>query len=428
MKNAKVIDIVDGNIVDNQIQFQDLLISISEKFINHDLSDIDNLIETSLRQIGQFVNADRSYVFTYDLVNKTTSNTHEWCNIGIQPEKENLQNVPVDFIKDWMNAHEKGKAFYVPEVALLPKSEDEYSLRNLLEPQGIKSLIAIPQIRDNKLIGFVGFDSVRHIYNYSDNEKDILFVFANMLANVQQRKEQDDIIKEQERKKEILLKNLSDRNEKLNEYAQMVSHDLKSPLINMNNLVEWFIMDNKDLISEERMQPLRNVLFNAEKMDALIKGILDYSVVSEEDSLNNEVDLNELLAELKMMMAISENIFVIVQENLPSLYGNKLKFQQLFQNLIQNAIKFNDKDKGIIEVTCKTKDDHYEFAVSDNGIGINAVYFDKIFKTFTKLESSSSSSGVGLAIVKKVVELNQGTIWLESEEGKGTTFFFTIKK
>ncbi len=428
MKNAKVIDIVDGNIVDNQIQFQDLLISISEKFINHDLSDIDNLIETSLRQIGQFVNADRSYVFTYDLINNTTSNTHEWCNIGIQPEKDNLQNVPVDFIKEWMNAHEKGEAFYVPEVALLPQSDDQYSLRNLLEPQGIKSLIAIPQIKDNKLIGFVGFDSVRDIYNYSDTEKDILFVFANMLANVQQRKEQDDIIKEQERKKEILLKNLSDRNEKLNDYAQIVSHDLKSPLINMNNLVEWFIMDNKDLISEERMQPLKNVLFNAEKMDALIKGILDYSVASEEDSLNNEVDLNELLSDLKRIMAIPENVFVIVQENLPSLNGNKLKYQQLFQNLIQNAIKFNDKDKGIIEVTCKTKDDHYEFAVSDNGIGINAAYHQKIFKTFTKLESSSASSGVGLAIVKKVVELNQGKIWLESEEGKGTTFFFTLKK
>jgi signal transduction histidine kinase len=428
MKNAKVIDIIDGNFVDNRIQFQDLLINISTKFINHDLSDIDNLIETSLRQIGQFVNADRSYVFTYDLVNRVTSNTHEWCNIGIKPEKSNLQNVPIDFIKDWVHAHEKGEAFCVSDVSLLPISDNEYCLRNILEPQGIKSLIAIPQIRNNELIGFLGFDSVRDIYHYSDSEKDILFVFANMLANLQQRKEQYDIIKAQEKKRELLLKSLYSQNEKLNDYAQIVSHDLKSPLINMNNLVEWFIMDNKDVISEERMQPLKSVLFNAEKMDLLIKGVLDYSVASQEDTLDNCVDLNAIFADLKRIMAIPNNVSVIVQENLPNLKGNKLKFQQLFQNLIQNAIKFNDKEKGIIEVKCETKDDFYQFSVSDNGIGINSAYFDKIFKTFTKLESTSASSGVGLAIVKKIVKLYEGEIWLESEEGIGTTFYFTIKK
>jgi len=428
MKTIQDHKTVNGQSFDNQIQLQDLLIGISAKFINHDLNDINGLVESALEQIGQFVNADRSYVFTYDLVNNTTTNTHEWCNSGIEPEIKNLQDVPIDMIKDWVDAHKKGKAFYVPDVSLLPQSDDEFSLRNILEPQGIQSLITIPQIRNNELVGFVGFDSVRHKHLYSDKEKDILFVFANMLANVQQRKEQQDIIKAQEEKKELLLKNLFKKNEKLNKYAHVVSHDLKSPLINIYNLVEWFIIDNEKSLSEEKLQPLKDVLFSAEKMDILIKGILDYSIASEDDHLIHLVDLNVLLSEVLRLILVPNHIQINIQGDLPQVKGNKLRLQQLFQNLIQNAVKFIDKTEGIIEVGCKDKEDCYEFFVSDNGIGIKPMYFDKIFDTFTKLENESSSSGIGLSIVRKIVESYSGEIWLSSKEGEGTTFYFTLQK
>ena len=100
----------------------------------------------------------------------------------------------------------------------------------------------------------------------------------------------------------------------------------------------------------------------------------------------------------------------------------------MFQNLIQNAIKYSDKDNGTIEVGFTEKSDSYEFFVKDNGIGINSNYFDQIFKVFTKLESTGSSSGIGLSIVKKIITFYKGSIWLESEEGIGTTFYFTFVK
>lgn len=416
------------DIINYYLGFQDLLISISTQCITADLSDIDNLIESSLKQIGEFVEADRSYIFKYDFANETTSNTHEWCNDGIEPEIDNLQNVPVNFINDWLTAHKNGEAFVVDDVEELPKSDDEFSLRNILEPQGIKSLIAIPKINDNKLIGFVGFDSVRKKHTYSENEKNILFVFANMLVSIQQRKEQENLIKEQKQKKEILLRSLSIQNEKLNEYAQMVSHDLKAPLINIHNLVDWFIMDNEKLFSQETLAPLKEVLFNVEKMDFLIKGILEYALIAKPDESEKEIDINETINDILKILSIPKNIDVKVQKNLPKISGNEWKFQQVFQNLIQNAIKYNNKQKGVIEIGFTDKKNVYEFFVKDNGIGIHRDYFSRIFKAFTKLESSSSSSGIGLSIVKRIVEDYKGKVWVESEENSGTTFYFTIQK
>lgn len=415
------------SIIDYYLRFQDLLISISTKYINADLSNTDELIQKSLKRIGEFVGADRSYIFSYDFIKNTCSNTYEWCSEGTEPEIQNLQNVPIEFLKDWLEVHKKGEAFYVEDVSLLP-DEGELGLRAILEPQGIKSLITIPKIKNKELIGFIGFDSVRKLHKYSENEKNILFVFANMLVNVIQRKEHEELIKKQEAKKEELLKYLSHQNEQLNEYAQMVSHDLKAPLINIHTLVTWFINDHKDALDENSLESLKNILFNVEKMDFLIKGILDYSTVNRLESKDRNINLNLLIKDVVKLILIPDHIRITVQENLPTLYGDIWRFNQIFQNLIQNALKYNDKEEGVIEVGFLEKENYLEFFIKDNGIGIKSDYFEKIFKVFTKLESTSSSSGIGLSTVKKIVEFYEGKIWLESKEGIGTTFYFTIPK
>lgn len=414
-------------IIGRQLRFQELLISISTQYINSDLSDIDKMVQESLKQIGEFVESDRSYIFSYDFINNTTSNTYEWCSKGIDPEIDNLQKISVDYIPQWLDAHNNGEAFYVEDVSLLP-DDGEFGLRAVLEPQGIKSLITIPKIKNNELIGFIGFDSVHKINKYNDNEKDILFVFANMLVNVIQRKEQEEKIKLQEEKKEQLLKDLSLQNEQLNEYAHVVSHDLKAPLINIHTLVGWFMDDNKDKLEEQDLHPLTQVLFNVEKMDFLIKGILDYSTINKLEAQDSLIDFNVIIQEVLQTMLIPSHTKITIQDNLPSITGNAWRFKQVFQNLIQNAIKYTDKENGIIDVGFIEKDDNYEFFVKDNGIGIKSNYFDKIFKVFTKLESTGSSSGIGLSIVKKIINYYKGTIWLESEEGVGSTFYFTLLK
>ncbi|WP_179334878.1 sensor histidine kinase [Winogradskyella costae] len=414
-------------IIERQLRFQDLLISISTTYINADLSDVDTLIRTSLQQIGEFVESDRSYIFTYNFKDNTTSNTYEWCAADIEPEIQNLQNVPIDYIPQWIQAHKKGDAFYVEDVSQLPE-DGELGLRAVLEPQGIKSLITIPKIKNGELIGFIGFDAVKKLNKYTENEKDILFVYANMLVNVIKRKENEEHIKVQEKKKEELLQNLSLQNEELNEYAHVVSHDLKAPLINIHTLISWFMDDHKAAFNEKDLIPLHQVLFNVEKMDFLIKGILDYSTIDKLEQQDKQVNFNTLITEVLQTLLIPTHISITVQDNLPNIYGNTWRFKQVFQNLIQNAIKYSDKDQGSIEIGYTEQGDLYQFFVKDNGVGIKPNYFERIFKVFTKLESSSSSSGIGLSIVKKIITFYKGSIWLESEEGSGTTFYFTLPK
>ena len=289
-------------------------------------------------------------------------------------------------------------------------------------------MITIPKIKNNELIGFIGFDSVKKINKYNDNEKDILFVYANMLVNVIQRKENEVQIKAQEKKKEELLKNLSLQNKELNEYAHVVSHDLKAPLINIHTLIGWFIDDNKEALGKELLAPLNNALLNVEKMDNLIKGILDYSTIDKLEAQDSLINFNSIIEELLKTLLIPSNITISIQDNLPNIYGNAWKFKQVFQNLIQNAIKYSDKENSKIEIGFTESKDHFQFFVKDNGIGINKNYFDKIFKVFTRLESTGTSSGIGLSIVKKIITYYKGEIWLESEEGSGTTFYFTLSK
>lgn len=230
------------------------------------------------------------------------------------------------------------------------------------------------------------------------------------------------------KQREELLRSLELNNEELSDYAHVVSHDLKAPLRNVNTLINWIIQDNVDSFDENTVQSLNQVLFNIEKMDILIKGILDYSTIDKLESEDRIVDFNYIISEIRRTLIIPIKIELIVNNNLPKIYGNPVRFKQVFQNLIQNSINYNNKEKGIIMVGVTEYQNHFEFYVKDNGIGIAPAYHDRIFKVFTKLESTSQSSGIGLSIVKKIIHFYKGEIWLESQENIGTTFFFTLTK
>ncbi len=230
------------------------------------------------------------------------------------------------------------------------------------------------------------------------------------------------------KQREQLLKSLEEQNKELNEYAHVVSHDLKAPLRNIYTLVNWVIEDNKDQMDEHCSTSLNSVLYNVEKMDILIKGILEYSTIDKIESEDRIVDFNVLCDETVRTLFVPNTMTIKIQENLPKVFGNSSRFKQVFQNLIQNAIKYSDKENGLIEVGYEEKNDHHLFFVKDNGIGINPKYFDRIFKVFTKLESNNHSSGIGLSIVKKIVHYYKGEIWVESQENVGSTFYFTLPK
>jgi len=235
-------------------------------------------------------------------------------------------------------------------------------------------------------------------------------------------------LKELEKQKEKILKELENSNNELQEYAHIVSHDLKSPLRSISALTNWIKTDNAGKFDEITIQNFDLIESTLHKMEHLISDILTFSSVGSVNQQIQQVDLNKVINSLLSMLYIPEHIKVKVLKDMPKVYGDRTKFQQLFQNLISNAVKFIDKEKGVIEIDVVDNKSFYQFSVRDNGIGIEKKYHNKIFKIFHSLQESKDSTGIGLSIVKKIVDLYKGEIWLESKPKKGTVFYFTIKK
>ncbi len=233
---------------------------------------------------------------------------------------------------------------------------------------------------------------------------------------------------EYETQRDLLLKNLEKSNKELNDFAHIVSHDLKSPLRSMNALINWIREDYETILDQNALKTIDMLLNKVDKMDHLISGILEYSSIDKIDHNKKEINLNEVIQDIIDIIFIPDHIKISVASNLPSIHGDKFRLQQLFQNILNNAVKYNDKEQGLILIKCKELPQFWEFSIEDNGPGISKKYHDKIFQIFQTLDNSKKSTGVGLSIVKKIVDMYDGKIWIESQEGLGTSFYFTIKK
>ena len=231
-----------------------------------------------------------------------------------------------------------------------------------------------------------------------------------------------------ERRQQELLKKLEQSNKELNDFAHIVSHDLKSPLRSMNALINWMKEDYEDQLDEEAQVSFDSLLKKIEKMDSLIGGILQYSSIDNQKIEEKEIDLNKVIYDIIEMIYIPDSFTIKIEDQLPYIKGDKYRFQQLFQNLISNAIKYNDKEKGELCINCKESEDYWQFTFADNGPGIPKNYHKKIFEIFQTVGNCEDSTGVGLSIVKKVVNMYGGTVDVSSTPGKGTTFSFTLKK
>jgi len=230
------------------------------------------------------------------------------------------------------------------------------------------------------------------------------------------------------RQKEQLLLKLKNQNEQLNDYAHLVSHDLKSSLRSLSALLAWVKEDCSEKIGEESVGNLNLMEAKIEKMDKFLEDIINYSEIGATSLKSTTIDLNKKVCKIIDSIHIPQNISIVIKDNLPVLKADARRLRQVFQNLISNAVNFNDKEVGLVEIGVEEADDFYTFSVKDNGQGIPKEYHEKIFNTFTTLGYQEKSTGMGLSIVKRVLDLYGGDIWLESEVTKGTTFYFTIPK
>ncbi len=220
-------------------------------------------------------------------------------------------------------------------------------------------------------------------------------------------------------------------NTELKNFAYVVSHDLKAPLRGIEHLAQWLVSDYAETFDDAGHEMMTLLVQRIHRMESLIDGILQYSRIGRVESNNETVDLAVVVPALIDSLAIPSHIAVVIETGLPTLHADLTQMTQLFQNLLSNAVNYMDKAEGHIAIRCETRDDDvWQFCIQDNGPGIDRQYHEKIFQIFQTLHARDEreSTGIGLTVVKKVIELYGGRVWVESLPGQGSTFFFTLPK
>jgi len=229
---------------------------------------------------------------------------------------------------------------------------------------------------------------------------------------------------------ESSVRELTRSNKELQELSYIAAHDLKTPLRGIVTLADWISTDYAEMFDEEGKEQINLLIARTKQVDALLDSVLQYSSLGQSEQQKREVDLNKVLSEVIDTIAPPKNIKICVENVLPVLTCQRAHITQVFHHLLSNAIRHGGKPEGQIKVGCVEQDGFWQFSVTDNGPGIDRKYFEKIFRVFQTLSprDHAQGTGIGLSVVKKIVELNAGSVWVESELGKGSTFFFTMPK
>ncbi|VUT25253.1 MAG: sensory histidine kinase AtoS [Candidatus Methanolliviera sp. GoM_oil] len=420
-------DITDLKRVEEALEyradFENLIATISTNFINLHSDEIDTGINRALQALGEFAGIDRSYLFLFSEDGTMIFNTHEWCAEGIEPQIDNLQGLPINDFPWFMEKLNRFETIYTPRVANLPPEAN--AEKEHLQLQGIQSLIIVPMVYNRSLVGFLGFDSVRAEKRWAEGAIALLGMMGEFFANTLERKKMEDELKA--------------KNTEMERFVYTVSHDLRSPLITISGFAGMLKRDIENSKREDVETDLLMIEDATKKMDHLLRDTLELSRVGRITNPPEDVSFKDIVKdaldqisgeigseEKDIEISLEDSISKSKKEKI--VHVDRERIVEVLTNLISNSIRYiGDQSKPKIEIGYLR--DENVFFVRDNGIGIPPDQHEKVFDLFYKIDKKSEGSGAGLAIVKRIVEVHGGRIWIESGgEGndKGSTFYFTL--
>ncbi len=436
-----------------------MLTMLATRFINLPVNQIEVEINNALAEIGSFAGVDRVYIFDYNWEDDNMSNTFEWCSDDTPPAINELQKIPNDILPEWVMAHRRGQMTHVPCVAELNPTEN---LRQILEPQGIQSLITIPLMEGKSCLGYVGFDAVKSERAFTDSELSLLRIFAELLTNLKIRQRTDGLLiqnKEvlQQQNEQLLSLNnlLRQQNEEIiaknteldiqkkramasdmlkTAFLNNVSHEVRTPLNGIIGFAQFLTDDS--LSVEDKKEFVAAMNTSVSRLTDTINDIMDVSLLMSGNMIVHpeRIDIKSLVNETyrkHSFEAGSKNLKLeVIEQQLPAgaqILTDLGMLQKILNELVGNAIKYTQK--GFVRFGCQLLERELVLYVEDSGIGISAEARSKIFEPFMQEDNSSTrkyeGSGLGLTIVKGLTELLGGQIELESGSGHGTKI--TIK-
>jgi signal transduction histidine kinase len=356
--------------------------------------------------------------------------------IALYDPRTDLFSVPYlsdEFDHHWEPYHPgKGLSAYVlrhgkpmlvtPEVFAELQRNEQVEILN----HPMVDWLGVPLRTRRGIIGVMAVQTYSPDERLTEADKDVLVFVSTQVATAIERKQAEE-------ERQRLIAELEAKNAELERFTYTVSHDLKSPLITIRGFADYLQRDLETGNIERVRQDLNRITQSAEKMQELLQDLLELSRVGRmanpPDAISFGIVVEEALAAVQGILQ-AKKAEIGLQGEMPTIYGDRIRLVEVMQNLFENAIKFmGDQPAPYIQVGVQenTVNGMPVFYVRDNGMGIEAQFQEKIFGLFEKLDGSGEGTGIGLALVKRIIEVHGGTIWVESEGvGKGSTFYFTL--
>jgi signal transduction histidine kinase/DNA-binding response OmpR family regulator len=414
---------------------QQTLTDLATHFVNVPLDLQDTAINESLATMGRLIDADRAYLFGYDFEAGIMINTHEWCGPGISPEIDNLQALPTALLPDWVAAHQQGKAMHVPSVEALPETSP---LRQVLEPQGIRSLITLPLMLGDACIGFAGFDAVREARIWQDSDIAMLRVLAELYAHFEARRArerearelQDHLIQARDAAQAAALaKSL---------FLANMSHEIRTPLNAVLGYAQIMQHECGTCPSGGRLSAITR---SGEHLLELLTDLLEL-VRDDAHRITltpSDFDFYQVLEDVRLMFERHPEAQGLTLEfshaaEVPRfIHADSGKVRQILVNLVGNAFKFTQT--GGVRVATSVLTDigpnglQLAVEVEDTGCGIGADELERIFDVFEQAQQGrkiGKGAGLGLPLSRRYARALDGDVTVTSRPGHGSRFRFTF--
>lgn len=409
----------------NQLSMENVLMKCLNMLVT--AGDIKVGVQSFLETMGGYYNANRAYVFEFDLENQELNNTFEWCKPGVTAEIDKLQNLPLDCVDDWVKTFKSVGAFYISSLdADVDKDTEAY---RLLEMQGIKSLIATPLLKKGEIVGFIGVDDpTQKIRDVS-----LLKSCADiMMIELEKHRMTEEL--------ERALQEAKDANNAKSFFLFNMSHDIRTPM----NAVTGFIRIAMEHAENSKViDALKKADLSSHHMLSIINDVLDMSRIEsgkmelQHKNMSPVEHIHSIEAMYRQAMEDKGIKFQIEWENLPKrVSADETRIVQVIGNLLSNATKYTHRGgKVIFRSMCNGTDEKgrycFEVHIKDTGIGMSEEFCKRVFDPFERERNSTVSgvqgTGIGLALAKRIAEAMDGGLTVNSVKGDGSEFIFTFK-
>jgi signal transduction histidine kinase len=402
-----------GSSIENAQLYSELRSQIDRLTVLYELSqkltstlDIDQIFQSVYGSVSQVVPFERFFIELYDGASKTMTPT-------------------------FLVETRQGEKAFIPQAAaphpVDPSAPEAVVLEQMRPFQTFdRHSMYVPMLSKEMLIGIMSIHSAWQ-EEYSETHLRLLESVGNLTAIALEKGQLYEETLQKSRE-------IQQRNKELDDFTYVVSHDLKEPLISIEGFSRILQMDYQETIQQEGREYLDSIVGATTRMKGLIDDLLMLSRVSRPSESFRPVSIREIVEDIKTDMEFTirqKGVQVNTDPDIPTVVGNETQLKMVFRNLIGNAIKFNNKPNPTVEIGFRNAENNtYLFHIRDNGIGIDPDFHEKIFVIFQRLHRREEyeGSGAGLAIVKKIIEIHKGKIWVESKVGEGSTFYFTIPK